>query len=279
MSASVCHPLEPLSAAEVQQAVGLLKAQGKITPTMRFVSVSLKEPKKATVHSFTGKQDGPREAFAVLFDNALNTCYEATIALTAGKLLSWKAITGVQPTMTSDEQIECEQAVLASPEFKAALKRQYGIDDTSLVMVDIWSAGNYGSEEDRTRRLARPLCFVRTDPTDNGYARPIEGLRPVVDLNQMKVIRVEEYGRWPLPPGASNYASDRVPNQRTDIKPLEITQAQGPSFAVDGNRVTWQKWSFVIGFNAREGLTLHHLRYNDGGRDRSVLYRASLTEM
>ena len=37
-------------------------------------------------------------------------------------------------------------------------------------MVDIWSAGNYGSEEDRTRRLARPLCFVRTDPTDNGYA-------------------------------------------------------------------------------------------------------------
>ena len=39
------------------------------------------------------------------------------------------------------------------------------------------------------------------------------------------------------------------------------------------------KWSFVIGFNAREGLTLHYLRYNDDGRERSVLYRASLTEM
>ena len=105
--------------------------------------------------------------------------------------------------MTIDEQVECEQAVLASPEFKAALKKHYGIDDTSLVMVDIWSAGNYGSEEDRTRRLARPLCFLRTDPTDNGYVRPIEGLRPVVDLNTMKVIRVEEYGHWPLPPQAS----------------------------------------------------------------------------
>ena len=44
-------------------------------------------------------------------------------------------------------------------------------------------------------------------------------------------------------------------------------------------RSRWQNWSFVIGFNAREGLTLHHLRYDDGGRDRSVLYRASLTEM
>ena len=112
--------------------------------------------------------------------------------------------------MTIDEQVECEQAVLASPEFKAALKKHYGIDDTSLVMVDIWSAGNYGSEEDRTRRLARPLCFLRSDPTDNGYVRPIEGLRPVVDLNTMQVIRVEEYGHWPLPPGECNYAADRV---------------------------------------------------------------------
>ena len=41
----------------------------------------------------------------------------------------------------------------------------------------------------------------------------------------------------------------------------------------------WQKWNFVIGFNAREGLTLNHLRYNDNGKERSVLYRASLSEM
>eukprot|EP00959_Pyramimonas_sp_CCMP1952_P241860 5055450-Pyramimonas_sp.AAC.1 len=37
-------------------------------------------------------------------------------------------------------------------------------------MVDIWSAGNYGEEEESTMRLARPLVFLRTDPTDNGYA-------------------------------------------------------------------------------------------------------------
>ena len=101
-----------------------------------------------------------------------------------------------------DEQVECERAVLASEEFKRALERHYGIKDSSLVMVDIWSAGNYGSEEDSTRRLARPLCFLRTDPEDNGYARPLEGIRPVVDLNIMQVIRVEEHGRWPLPPPA-----------------------------------------------------------------------------
>jgi primary-amine oxidase len=273
------HPLEPLTAEEVRLAVSLHKDSGKVTPTTRFVSVSLKEPDKEFVHRFTGKEPIRREAFAVLFDNGSNSCYETTVALTDKKLLSWKHLPGVQPTMTADEQIECEQAVLASPEFKAAVKKQYGIDDTKLIMVDIWSAGYYGVQEERTRRLARPLCFLRMDPNDNGYAKPIEGLRPVVDLNAMQVIRVEEYGRWPLPPQQSNYAADRVKRQRTDLKPLEITQPEGPSFEVDGYQVRWQKWSFVIGFNAREGLTLNHLCYDDSGKKRSILYRGSLSEM
>ena len=279
MVATVKHPLEPLTSGEVQLTVDLLKHDGKVTPTTRFVSVSLKEPPKELVYGFTGGEPIQREAFAVLFDNATNSSFEATLSLTDRKLLSWEHVPGVQPTMTTDEQIECEQAVLASPEFKAALKKHYGLEDTSLVMVDIWSAGNYGTEEDRTRRLARPLCFVRTDPTDNGYARPIEGLRPVVDLNQMTVIRVEEYGHWTLPQQPGNYAADRRTNFRTDVKPLEITQPDGPAFEVDGNQVRWQKWSFVIGFSAREGLTLHNLCYDDSGKKRSILYRASLSEM
>src|SRR5437879_11399497 len=115
-------------------------------------------------------------------------------------------------------------------------------------MADICGAGNDGGEEDSTRRLGRPLRFVRTVATDNGYARPIEGLRPVVDLNTMKVIRVEEYGRWPLPPQSCNYAADRPETKatfRSDVKPLEITQPEGPSFEVEGYTVRWQKWSFV----------------------------------
>ena len=279
MNSTISHPLEPLTAAEVQLAVSILKDAGKVTPTTRFVSVSLREPKKELVHGFSGTQVIPRDAFAVLFDNATNSCFEATVSLAKKELVTWKHVPGVQPTMTVDEQVECEQAVLASPEFKTALKKQYGIEDTSLVMVDIWSAGNYGQPEESNRRLARPLCFLRTDPTDNGYVRPIEGIRPVVDLNEMKVIRVEEYGHWPLPPVTANYSADRVPNQRKDIKPLEITQPEGPSFTVDGYQVKWQNWSLTIGFNAREGLTLHHIRYNDHGKDRSILYRASLTEM
>lgn len=280
MSTPRLHPLQPLSASEVQTTVGLLKKQSLVTASTRIISIMLKEPLKASVYAWAGVEAVDREAIAVLFDNSSNYASTVTLNLTSGSVVKVdRAPAGAQPTLSIDEQVECEQAVLASEEFKTALKRHYGVKDTSLVMVDIWSAGNYGSEEDRTRRLTRPLCFLRSDPTDNGYARPIEGIRPVVDLNQMKVIRVEEYGHWPLPPQPGNYSASRVHPQRTDIKPLAITQPEGPSFHMDGNRISWQNWNFVIGFNAREGLTIHHVQYADKGRMRPILYRGSLTEM
>jgi primary-amine oxidase len=274
------HPLEPLAASEVMQAVSLLKTLPYFTPTMRIISIMLREPTKTAVYEWNETEQGVRSADATLFDNARNAAFTVWLDITANAIVEWQsAPEGAQPTLSIDEQVACEQAVLASELFHDALQRHYGISDTSLVMVDIWSAGNYGSGEDRSRRLTRPLCFLRSDPTDNGYARPIEGIRPVVDINIMEVIRVEEYGEWPLPPQPGNYASDRVANQRSDIKPLEITQSEGPSFTLAGKHLHWQNWSLVVGFNAREGLTIHDVRYLDKGRNRPILYRGSLTEM
>jgi primary-amine oxidase len=274
------HPLEPLSPAEISSVVNTLRLEKSLGNGVRFISVALKEPTKQEVKNFlqNPEREIARAAFVLLFDNAKNECYESIVSVDRGTVISWKHVPGVQPTMSSDEQIECEKAVLENKEFREAVLR-YGVTDINLVMVDIWSAGYYGMEEERTMRLARPLCFVRTDPTDNGYARPIEGVRPVVDLNTMTVIRIEEYGFVDLPPLEGNYAAERMKKFREDIKPLEITQPEGPSFAVKGYQVTWQKWNFVIGFNPREGLTIHQLSYNDNGEKRSILYRASLSEM
>ena len=273
------HPLEPLTAAEIVEAVKILRNYKILPSSIRFISVVLKEPAKDKVKQYASLDvAAKREAFAVLYDGAKREVYEAVADLEDGTVTSWEVLTGVQPTFSIDEQMECEQAVLNSPVFQEAIK-EYGITDSSLVMVDIWSAGYYGSEEDKTMRLARPLCFVRTDATDNGYARPIEGLRPVVNIDTMEVLRVENYGFVPLPPHPGNYAASRMENFRTDIKPLEITQPEGPSFEVNGYQVDWQKWNFVIGFNAREGLTLHDISYNDREEKRSILYRVSLSEM
>lgn len=44
-------------------------------------------------------------------------------------------------------------------------------------------------------------------------------------------------------------------------------------------QVRWSKWHIRVGFNAREGLVLHNVGYEDSGRLRPVLHRASLAEM
>jgi primary-amine oxidase len=63
---------------------------------------------------------------------------------------------------------------------------------------------------------------------------------------------------------------------RQDMKPINVVQPDGPSFNVtDESLVEWQKWRFRVGFNHREGATIHDVWY-DG---RSVLYRLSISEM
>jgi primary-amine oxidase len=52
-------------------------------------------------------------------------------------------------------------------------------------------------------------------------------------------------------------------------------QPDGPSFQVTDNLVEWQKWTFRVGFNYREGLVLHDVRFEG----RPVVHRASLVEM
>jgi primary-amine oxidase len=74
---------------------------------------------------------------------------------------------------------------------------------------------------------------------------------------------------------SSEYHPDLQKKRRTTMKPFNVIQPEGPSFSARGNLITWEKWRFRVGFNYREGLTLHDISY-DG---RSVFYRLSLSEM
>jgi Cu2+-containing amine oxidase len=57
-------------------------------------------------------------------------------------------------------------------------------------------------------------------------------IRPVVDLNTMRVIGIEEYGHWPLPPESGNYAASRLQDFRTDIKPLTTLSPKAQPFCL-----------------------------------------------
>ena len=272
------HPLDPLSASEIESAIAILRAQRELGAKVRFESVVLNEPAKKNVLSPNGKEAAGREAFIILLENDTGATYEAVVSLSEGSVESWTHIPGVQPRLMMDEFFECEQAVKDCPEFRAALQKR-GITDISLVMVDPWPAGNYGVEEEKGLRLSYARSWLRASPADNGYARPIEGVIAVVDLNKMEVIRVDDHGVVPMPPNDGNYAAEFVQEFRTGLKPLDIVQAEGPSFKVEGNEVSWQKWSFRVGFTRREGLVLHAVGYEDQGRTRPIIYRASLAEL
>ena len=271
------HPLDPLSPDEIRLAVSTLRDSKKLEESCKFVSIALKEPAKASVLHPKDGEAIPREAWMVLLDRATGTGYEAVVNLSAKSVSRFEALPkGVQPPVLMDEFGECEEAARKSPEFREALKKR-GVEDMSLVMIDAWSAGHYGNEpiEDRGKRLVRALTWVKTDAKDNGYAHPIEGLITVIDLNRKEVVRVEDLGVVPVPKKAGNWGRADITATRKDLKPLEVSQADGPSFSVNGQEVRWQKWAFRIGFNPREGLVLNTVGY--GGRP--ILYRASIAEM
>jgi len=271
------HPLDPLTGEEIRQAVGILAADGRVSPAMRFVSVGLHEPAKGAVASFRPGQEVAREAFIVARDPREHMTYEAVVSVTAGAVLSLRPVPGARAPVTLGEYAECERLVRADPRFREGLRKR-GIHHPDQVLVESWGIGTFSREEDAGRRLVWALCFYRASPGDNPYAKPIHGLHAVVDLDDMSVVRVEDLGVVPLPPGTGDYTTGGG-THRAGLTPLELRQPAGVSFQVDGWEVRWQNWRFRLGFNAREGLVLHTIGYEDQGRLRSVIHRASVAEL
>jgi primary-amine oxidase len=48
--------------------------------------------------------------------------------------------------------------------------------------------------------------------------------------------------------------------ERSDLKPLIISQPEGVSFSMNGNELEWQKWKMHIGFHYREVSALLAIR-------------------
>jgi len=83
----------------------------------------------------------------------------------------------------------------------------------------------------------------------------------------------------PMPPDPGAYQGPDAPAPRTDLRPIQITQPEGVSFELEGNQLRWQRWSLRVTMDPYEGLVLHTVGYDDGGRVRSILHRASVSEM
>lgn len=272
------HPLDPLGAEELRRCVSILRRDRGLDAQALFETVVLHEADKATVRAFRPGDAFAREAFVVVLDRSTGRTCEGVVSLSEDRVRSWKHVEGAQSRVLAEEIEEIQTLIKSHPGYVAGLRRR-GIEDLDKVVIDGFTPGNFGAEEERTRRLNRPHSFYREAPGDNPFVRPIEGLVPVVDLIEKKVLRVEDDGVVPLPPDPGRYRASDQPRLRPPLAPLHITQPEGPGFEVRARAVTWQNWSFRVGFTPREGLVLHTLRFRDGDEERPVVYRASLSEL
>ncbi|MEM6660850.1 MAG: primary-amine oxidase [Pseudomonadota bacterium] len=270
------HPLDPLSVAEIETAVRVVRASAGIDDSAWFETITLDEPDRAEIAAMATGQIPTRRAYVCCYERSSNRTMRGRIDLDSGALLSWDHVPGVQARIPPDEFSEGDRIAKADPDFCAALAKR-GITDLDKVLVETWAAGNFGIPEEEGKRLAYTHAWVINEAGDNRYGRPIANLHALIDLAAHRIIRIDDFGEVPLPPDTA--AIRPTEGLRDDIKPLEITQPEGPSFTVTGHLIEWQKWQIRVGFNLREGLVLHDIGYTDQGRLRPIMRRASMAEM
>ena len=273
------HPLDPLNSDEIRRAADIYRrAVGEHDPL--FSMITLEEPTRDEMRAFASGAPVERRARAVAVSGPCAVRH-AVISLESGGGVVWdRVFEGARPALLIDEILLAAGAVKNDPRWQDSMRAR-GIEDFDRVQLDPWPAGTFGLDHESGRRLTRVISYLRETPDDNGYARPVEGVLVDVDLATGEIVQFQDLGVVPLPPERASYYPEDVGPLRTDLKPIEITQPEGPSFAIDGNLVQWQRWQLRVSLNPIEGLVLHDVAYDDPtvGSLRPILHRAALSEM
>jgi primary-amine oxidase len=269
------HPLDPLTADEIAVVAAVLRRDREVTPPgWRFASIELIEPAK-------GAPAPPgRHAAAVCWNRADGEAFRAVVSMSEAAVTGWQHLPGQQPNMTVDEWHECDEMLRAHPQLIEALARR-GITDMSLVLTDVWA---YGAalvpERYRGLRIGWADVWHRGSEDGNPYAHSVSGLHPIVELNRMELLELEDDpGVGDAPEVMGEYLPKLIPMPLREVTPLQITQPDGVDFTLSGRLLSWQNWELRLGFNHREGLVLHTVGFRDGGRLRPVAHRLSFAEM
>lgn len=278
---AVRHPLDPLTAGEFRRTADVLRREKGVDGRWRFASIELKEPSKPVARDFSPGDPINREAIVVCWNRDDGQAYKSVVSLTEDRVVSWQHRPGEQPNITVDEYHEIDQALHNDPRVARALAAR-GITDVDKVLFDVWAyGGSLIADRYRGMRVGWTDVWYRDAPDSNPYANPVVGLKLVVDLNRAELLEIEDDLVVEKPRIMGEYVPKHVPGMehREDLKPLDIIQPEGPSLALDGHELRWQKWSMRVGFNYREGLVLHTVGYEDGGKVRPVAHRMSFAEM
>lgn len=278
----VPHPLDPLSRKEMATTVAVLQKAGKLSKTTFFSTIALQEPDKKVVYNFKPGDAIQRKAFVVLLDRESNQVVEAVIDLNQKKIEKWLPKKGAHPALLWEEFTDGGNLVRNHPDWRKALQKR-GIHTFSEehIQLDCWAAGFHpASSKDHKDRIVRVIGYLRAGSDNAAMGNPIDGLSALVNLTKGRVIEVIDTGVVPVPPRNVNFYEAKVRGMdRKGLKPLLYAQPRGRSYQRNGNEIRWQNWRFRFALHPREGLVLYTIGYEENGKVRPVLYRASISEM
>ena len=207
---SARHPLAPLTVAETGTAAKLaLAATGD---GARLVYVTLAEPEKADVLGWDGTPL-PRAALAVTYERSKRLTWMITVSLDENAVTARVPVPGARPPIMMEEFTATGERIRDDPAFQAALARR-GITDMSRVQVDTWPASNFGLDVDKTgRRLARGVPYLLDGPGSNPYAKPVENLLAIWDMDTSEMVELQDGDIVPVPAAPCRYdAASMSPN-------------------------------------------------------------------
>jgi len=269
------HPLDGLSAAEHWVIYDALLASGRTDTTTKYLYVGLNEPPKSEVLAWRAGQPFRREALVHVVQS--DRGFEAIIDIAGKKVLSFTEVPGRQYMTSFSEADDVTKLALADSRVIAAIRKR-GITDLTLVSCNPANHGYFDLPEERGRRVVHATCGSDHGRV-TGYGEDVEGLVVVIDLTAHKVLRVLDSGVRP-PTGAFGDADpEAIGPTRIAPNAVTMTQPGGPSYRLDGQQVSWQNWKFQFRVDPRRGIVLSTVRYTDEGRDRSVMYQGSLSEL
>jgi primary-amine oxidase len=276
LDALQAHPLDPLTPDEIIQAASILLQAGAARPGAIFQSVELREPPKALVLS--GNGNPPRQAS--VFYRQDRKSYRTTVNLGSGAFTppALIPISDGQLGLTIQEVLDFSFA-FQDPAFLAALARRGVSTPAQLakVLVTPLTAGAFGLPEEQ-QRIVKAQMYYTDGAGINLYARPLEGMQAIMDLDRRRVIRVIDTGVVPVPAATHEFDEATVGSRyglRPALKPIRITQPAGTNFTINGQFIEWQKWRFHARFDRRTGPVVSLVSY----AQRPVLYQGTLSEI
>jgi len=276
--ATAQHPMDPLEDTEILGAAFVLLGAGAALPGAIFQSIDLREPSKEAVLAFL--PGDPISRAATVYFRQDKKSYKTVVNLDSGTFTPPVLIpkTDGQLGLTITEVSDFGFA-FSNPAFLNALAAR-GITTPSQlanVLVTPLTPGSFGLPEE-SRRIVKAQMYYRNDAAINLYAKPIEGLQAIMDLDDRVVLQVIDTGVVPLPALTHEFDEAAVSARyglRPPLKPIDVAQPQGKNFTLTGNFVEWQKWKFHLRFERRAGTVISLVTY-DG---RPVMYQGSLAEI